>query len=543
MNGNKEIGFSTGKRFALDTIGAYLLWGVLYGIGMSLIVLAVKFLSEIVLFSFDTETFAIVYTILSIMLVYLMLFFIFKFNWKSAIRSAFGRGNLYKKDVPTVKRGITIFVAITVALGLILILMNTVSQINMINVNLESLNQYEDNLLTQTSIKNLETTKTVTIITTIISAIISILINKYMINFATKRVMLGAIDDVENIQPENVKYNQKRTSLFVVALIVYVVIILIPIICAATLALSNLGTSSMNNATNNIGGTLEKITLAEAKTIASIAWKKALLDTTINTDEEYYNYIINYMTQEGIDVNDYNVTATVGGVSVALRGQEPSMEDNNEGNEAVKPDIPSGDTPNVDKNDKEENDNNRLYTEINNRLTRVEKGLDMLESDDEPNMQEYQYLLDDMEYINNNVTNLNESQKATLKKRLKDISERLETIIQNNNTTIIDSASVTVLKNNYGNLTDKLAMAYSNLKFEAAFGSNAQAVIDTKDAAKAYEVVILESGFGNVTLMENVAVECSMTKRPYTAKFTITLKPDGEYILSKLQVEKLKQEE
>lgn len=340
MNENRNVVFSTGKRFALDTIGAYLLWGLLYSLAMGIIILGISFVSGIVMgFS------RIAGTIMLLIGLYVAIFFIFKANWKSAVRTAFNRGNLYKKDVSTVKKGVTIFVVIAVALGLLFSLITTSSQIKKIDAELERLNEYEGSWLYETSVESLKTNKTVTITTTIVSVVVSILMNKYMINFVAKIVTQGAVDDSgENI--DNIQYNQKRTSLLVPAIIAYVVISLIPVLLAVLVVISNLGTDSMVESVNNI------------------AFRDA-----------------------------------------------------------------------------------------------------------------------------------------------------------------------------YGSLTDRLTMEYTDLKVKANMGPNASGIIDVKDAAKAYEEAIALYGFGNVTLIENVPVECTMTRGNYTAKFKFTLKGNGDYTLSGFEIE------
>ena len=90
---------------------------------------------------------------------------------------------------------------------------------------------------------------------------------------------------------------------------------------------------------------------------------------------------------------------------------------------------------------------------------------------------------------------------------------------------MVESVNNTAFTDAYGSLTDMLTM-------------NASGIIDVKDAAKAYEEAIALCGFGNVTLIENVPVECTMTRGNYTAKFKFTLKGNGEYTLSELEIEK-----
>ena len=411
-----------------------------------------------------------------------------------------------------------------------------------------------------------------------------------MLKFVTRLVLLSATEDVKegelNVQSINTASGTRRVSLFVTAIIVYALILVISVLIAVIVVISNLGTDDMKNSINNMNNlldSLEKLTIEDVRQVATMALQEAKKDNTIDTDEEYYNYVIEYMKNLGIKVSDYDITVTKSGVTVSEKKEDDVTDNNNDNGEnaepkpdndtnnstdvpnnnnnqentqgtskpqekpeqenkedntpVTKPTIPPEDTENSGNSNENNTNNDTLYTEIQNRLTSVEKALDKAEMDEDPNIEEYQYMFDDMEYIKTNITSLNDVQKQSVKIRLESILKRVDKIVENNNNSIIESATVTVLTDSWGNLTDMLSIKYAELKVEANIGPDAPGVIDTKEAAKAYEEVIAKNGFGNVTLIENKPVECVRIKGNYIAKFTITLKADGVYTLSELKID------
>lgn len=245
MGENKVVVVSTPKRFTFDVIGGHILWGFVY----ALLYLAATFALSLLVnwFQINNVVGLVILTIGMLALNFLLM----KLCWKSAVKSAYNRGNIYKKDIPQVMKGVKIYVIVILLFGAILTGVNFVNEITEINATIEALKLYgENNLFANAAYNSAKQLRVATYITTIISEIVTIVINVYLVSYAKKIITEKARNDshVEGCVPTT-----KRISLFVVAIIIYGAIIAIPVLIAAILLVANLGTDSMQNATNNMG--------------------------------------------------------------------------------------------------------------------------------------------------------------------------------------------------------------------------------------------------------------------------------------------------
>lgn len=97
-----------------------------------------------------------------------------------------------------------------------------------------------------------------------------------------------------------------------ISLIVLVITIIVLAILAATVIISITNSGIINNSKNAV----KEHDLAEVRSLASLAWGEALMQIRTEADTDYQSYVENYLTNSGVDIEKYVVSATESGVSV-----------------------------------------------------------------------------------------------------------------------------------------------------------------------------------------------------------------------------------
>lgn len=106
-----------------------------------------------------------------------------------------------------------------------------------------------------------------------------------------------------------------KTNKTGISLIVLVITIIILAILAAAVIISITNSGIINNTENAV----KEHDLAEVRSLASLAWGEALIEysgASDVTDATYETYVKTYLTNAGVVVNDYIITATASGVNV-----------------------------------------------------------------------------------------------------------------------------------------------------------------------------------------------------------------------------------
>ena len=103
-----------------------------------------------------------------------------------------------------------------------------------------------------------------------------------------------------------------KTKKKAISLIVLVITIIVLAILAATVIVTITNSGIINRATE----TVKEHDLTEVRSMANLAWSEALMDNNVTTDAEYEAYVKQYLTNAGVDITEYEITASVSGVSV-----------------------------------------------------------------------------------------------------------------------------------------------------------------------------------------------------------------------------------
>ena len=97
-----------------------------------------------------------------------------------------------------------------------------------------------------------------------------------------------------------------------ISLIVLVVTIIVLAILAATVIISVTNSGIINSTKDSVN----LYELSEIRSMASAAWAEALIDENITTDDEYDAYVKERLANIGVDVSDYEISASASGVAV-----------------------------------------------------------------------------------------------------------------------------------------------------------------------------------------------------------------------------------
>lgn len=97
-----------------------------------------------------------------------------------------------------------------------------------------------------------------------------------------------------------------------ISLIVLVITIIVLAILAATVIVTITNSGIINQATD----TVKIHDLSQVRSLASLAWSEALMDETITTDAEYDAYVKQQLTNAGVNVSDYDISASINGIEV-----------------------------------------------------------------------------------------------------------------------------------------------------------------------------------------------------------------------------------
>ena len=97
-----------------------------------------------------------------------------------------------------------------------------------------------------------------------------------------------------------------------ISLIVLVITIIVLAILAATVIVTITNSGIINKATD----TVKIHDLSQVRSLASLAWSEALMDETITTDAEYDAYVKQQLTNAGVNVSDYDISASINGIEV-----------------------------------------------------------------------------------------------------------------------------------------------------------------------------------------------------------------------------------
>ena len=97
-----------------------------------------------------------------------------------------------------------------------------------------------------------------------------------------------------------------------ISLIVLVITIIVLAILAATVIISVTNSGIINSAKDSVN----LYELSEIRSMASAAWAEALIDENITTDDEYDAYVKEQLANIGVDVSDYEISASASGVAV-----------------------------------------------------------------------------------------------------------------------------------------------------------------------------------------------------------------------------------
>ena len=103
----------------------------------------------------------------------------------------------------------------------------------------------------------------------------------------------------------------KKTNKQGISLIVLVITIIVMIILAAAIVLT-LNNSGIINRANEA---VEKTDLAQIKKLAALKWSESYL----NNEEDISGYVIEKLSEEGINTDKYEITVTNTGVDVAIK--------------------------------------------------------------------------------------------------------------------------------------------------------------------------------------------------------------------------------
>ena len=97
-----------------------------------------------------------------------------------------------------------------------------------------------------------------------------------------------------------------------ISLIVLVITIIVLAILAATVIVTITNSGIINKATD----TVKIHDLSQVRSLANLAWSEALMDETITTDAEYDAYVKQQLTNAGVNVSDYDISASINGIEV-----------------------------------------------------------------------------------------------------------------------------------------------------------------------------------------------------------------------------------
>ena len=97
-----------------------------------------------------------------------------------------------------------------------------------------------------------------------------------------------------------------------ISLIVLVITIIVMIILAGAIILSLNNAGIINKANEAVSASNE----ATVRQLAELKWAEAYLNEEIETDSEYYDYIVGELEKEGLDISPYYIQVTNKGVTV-----------------------------------------------------------------------------------------------------------------------------------------------------------------------------------------------------------------------------------
>ena len=109
-----------------------------------------------------------------------------------------------------------------------------------------------------------------------------------------------------------------KTKKKAISLIVLVITIIVLAILAATVIVTITNSGIINRATD----TVKEHDLTEVRSMANLAWAEALMDNNVTTDAEYEAYVKQYLTNAGVDITEYEITASASGMSVGEKQGE-----------------------------------------------------------------------------------------------------------------------------------------------------------------------------------------------------------------------------
>ena len=110
-----------------------------------------------------------------------------------------------------------------------------------------------------------------------------------------------------------------------ISLIVLVITIIVLAILAATVIISIVNTGIINSSEEGV----KNYDLTQVRDMANLAWSEALIEFSGKsgiTDATYQSYVENYLASAGINIGDYNITASVSGITVTLKGSQNETE-------------------------------------------------------------------------------------------------------------------------------------------------------------------------------------------------------------------------
>ena len=103
-----------------------------------------------------------------------------------------------------------------------------------------------------------------------------------------------------------------KTKKKAISLIVLVITIIVLTILVSTVIVSIVNSGIIDRSTS----TVKNYDLAEVRSMANLAWAEALMDNTVVSDADYENFVKQYLTNAGVDITKYEITASASGLNV-----------------------------------------------------------------------------------------------------------------------------------------------------------------------------------------------------------------------------------
>ena len=328
---NQNCEFATPKKITTELIWGYILWGIIFGLIGKLIGVGVDYITEMTTLSHMSSV--------GILLITLIISYVFEcLIWRGSVKSTFKKRTMASTDIPKVTKNIAIFITIMMVISL-------VSSCYEIKGLVEPLKTYE-NLLENygayyeqsglLEVENAYKEAKTLIYTTCALLIVEDIFTGLPILILIKKMLLKKAQPIED-ETNNIVL-QRNVSTFTMSLIILGGLILVSTLIIAIIAVSVKGIGGSENAANNLPDSFEKMTLEDVKIMANNALDEAKNNSQLFSNEDYYNYVIDSMKKEGINVDKYNIIVSELGVLVSEKS-ESSNTDNQGGLEESVPDT------------------------------------------------------------------------------------------------------------------------------------------------------------------------------------------------------------